>query len=136
MRQLTIYIAVVLSMLVACRAEPKGLLTPKQTQKVLWDILKVDAFTKDYILKDSTKDALLENTKMQMQIFAMHKVTKEQFYSSFEYYKTKPEVFNAIMDSITNSASLEKYTEYNKYKAKTPLDTVNNIVTPPAALEK
>jgi len=69
-------------------------------QAVLWDVIQADAFTTDFIKKDSFKNAAAENLKLQQQIFAIHKVTKADFYKSYDYYKTNTAEFRKIIDSM------------------------------------
>ena len=47
------------------KALPDGVLKPGQMQAVLWDIIRVDAFTTNFIKKDSSKNAVTENGCMQ-----------------------------------------------------------------------
>ena len=79
---------------------PDGILKPQKMQAVLWDVIKADAFTAEFIKKDSTKNATAENLKLQQQIFAIHKVSKADFYNSYDYYKTNTVVFKKIVDSM------------------------------------
>ena len=78
-------------------------------QTVLWDVLRADAFTFNFITRDSTKKPAAENVKLQLQIFAEHKVTKEEFYKSYEFYKSHPALMQPILDSMINKAGREKY---------------------------
>ena len=87
------------------------ILKPAKMQTVLWDVLRADAFAFDFIKKDSTKIPEQELVKLQQQIFAVHKVSKEQFYKSYEYYKTHPEIMQPMLDSIINKATRDKFTE-------------------------
>ncbi|MFM6926246.1 MAG: DUF4296 domain-containing protein [Ferruginibacter sp.] len=88
---------------------PADILKPEKMQAVLWDVMKADAFTTDYIKKDSSKNAAAENLKLQQQVFAIHKISKEDFYRSYDYYKTNPVVFKKIVDSIIAQAERNKY---------------------------
>ena len=47
------------------KALPDGVLKPAKMQAVLWDIIRVDAFTTNFIKKDSSKNAVTENAKLQ-----------------------------------------------------------------------
>ena len=87
---------------------PENVLKPEKMQAVLWDIINADAFVKEFIQKDSTKDADKENLKLQQQIFAIQKVSKEEFYRSYDYYKTNTPVFKQIIDSMITRAEREK----------------------------
>jgi hypothetical protein len=92
---------------------PKDILEQKKMEKVLWDVLKVDAYTKNYFLKDTTKNIVLENAKMQFQVFALHNITKDQFYKSYRYYLANSNLIKPLLDSIANNSNKEKYIKYS-----------------------
>jgi Domain of unknown function (DUF4296) len=87
---------------------PAGVLKPEKMQAVLWDVIKADVFTTEFIKKDSSKNATAENLKLQQQIFAIHKVTRADFYSSYDYYKTNTAEFKKIIDSMVTQAERKK----------------------------
>ena len=87
---------------------PDGILKPEKMQAVLWDVIKADAFTAEFIKKDSTKNAAAENLKLQQQIFAIHKINKADFYNSYDYYKSNTVVFKKIVDSMVAQAERKK----------------------------
>jgi hypothetical protein len=84
-------------------AVPAGILEKNQMQGVLWDIMQADAFTNFFIKKDASKNPVIENAKLQEQIFAMHHISREDFYKSYNYYKEHPGMMVAILDSITSN---------------------------------
>lgn len=90
---------------------PTGILMQDKMQAVLWDVIRADAFTEEFIKKDTSKNAVTENLKLQQQIFAIHKVTREDFYNSYDYYKKNTAVFKIILDSII--ARNERNTKIN-----------------------
>ncbi len=101
-----------LLMLPACKNKdtiPEGVLQPDKMQAVLWDVIKADAFTADFIKRDTAKNAATENLKLQQQIFAIHKITKADFYTSYDYYKSNTPLFKKILDSIVSKAERSKY---------------------------
>ena len=79
---------------------PKGIITPDKMQAVLWDIIKANAFTNEFIKKDSSKNLSEENKRLQEQVFAIHKVTKADFYNSYDYYKSNTPLFKKMLDSM------------------------------------
>jgi hypothetical protein len=104
LRKIIIIITGIAFCLTACKDKkviPQGLLNKEQMEKVLSDVMDAEAFTNNYIKKDSTKNLALENAKLQHQVFALHQVTKDQFYSSFDYYRKHPELMSEILDSIS-----------------------------------
>ncbi|UEG48588.1 DUF4296 domain-containing protein [Ferruginibacter lapsinanis] len=84
----------------------------KKMQEVLWDIIRVEAYTKQFIKNDSTKNSAEENLKLQQRVFAIHHVTKEAFYSSYQYYQDHPLEMQPILDSII---SAKQQAERDKY---------------------
>ena len=94
---------------------PPGILKPDKMQAVLWDVIRADAFTTDFIKKDSSKNAVEENVKLQKIIFAQHKVSKKIFYESYDFYKTNTQLFKPIIDSLINKANRERNKSFNIY---------------------
>jgi hypothetical protein len=89
---------------------PEGVLKPDIMQAILWDVIKADAFTAEITRKDSVKKTADVNLKLQQQIFTIHKITRENFYKSYDYYKENPGKLKVILDSIIMQAE--------RYKAK------------------
>ncbi len=88
---------------------PKNVLTKAKMQVVLWDVLQADAFAYNFVTKDSTKKPEAELAKLQKQIFAVHKVTKENFYESYNWYMAHPQIMLPILDSMSTKLTKEKY---------------------------
>lgn len=94
---------------------PAGILKKEKMQAVLWDVIQAESYTTQFLKKDSTKNIPLENAKLQQQIFAIHKISKNDFYESYDYYKYHIELMRALLDSITINGEREKYkTLYNQ----------------------
>ena len=91
------------------QAIPSGILKPAVMQKVMWDVLRADAFAFDFIKRDSTKKPEVENVLLQQQVFAIHKVSKEEFYKSYNYYKVHPDLMQPLLDSMVNKATRDKF---------------------------
>jgi hypothetical protein len=106
-----IFLLMGLSLLSSCGNKdqpPAGVLKPEKMQAVLWDVIKADVFTRDYIKKDTSKNDTAENLKLQQQIFAIHKITRADFYTSYDYYKTNTVEFKKIIDSMVVQAERKK----------------------------
>ncbi len=87
---------------------PDGILKPDVMQAVLWDVIKADAFTAEIIRKDSSKKTADVNLKLQQEVFAIHKITRQSFYKSYDYYKENPGKLKVIMDSMIVQAERNK----------------------------
>jgi Domain of unknown function (DUF4296) len=88
---------------------PSGIIKPAKMQLVLFDVLRAEAFVFDFVKKDTAKIPEAENAKLQQQIFSVHKVSKEQFYNSYDFYKAHPDLMQPLLDSMINRATREKY---------------------------
>lgn len=98
---------------------PSGIIKPAKMQLVLFDILRADAFVFDFVKKDSAKKPAAENVKLQQQIFAVHKVTKEEFYKSYDFYKAHPDLMQPLLDSMISKATRDKYMKTKSGNAST-----------------
>jgi hypothetical protein len=102
---------------------PKGILQPAKMQLVLFDVLRADNFVTEYVKKDSAKKPEEEIAKLQRQIFAVHKISKEDFYKSFDFYKAHPDMMQPMLDSMISSTNRNKY--QNTFgKPKPPKDSL------------
>ncbi|MEP7236224.1 MAG: DUF4296 domain-containing protein [Ferruginibacter sp.] len=90
---------------------PSDILKPEKMQAVLWDVIKADAYTTEFIKNDTAKNAEAENIKLQQQIFAIHKITKADFYNSYDYYKSNTVLFKKMLDSMILQAERNKNTK-------------------------
>ncbi len=87
---------------------PSGFLQLPKMQLVLWDMIRADALTTQRQKTYSSPAAMEENVKLQKQVFAIHNVTKEEFYQSLNYYETHPGLMRTLMDSVVNKANRER----------------------------
>lgn len=79
---------------------PENVLAPEKMQAVFWDYIRADVYTKDYIAKDSGRNALKENAALQQLVFQKHKVSKETFYRSYEYYMHHQDKLGPMLDTM------------------------------------
>jgi hypothetical protein len=87
----------------ACSDKKKSdsdLLSPTQMEHVLKDMIAADILAGDYIKRQNIKNDTIENLKMQLKIFEHHKITREKFLRSYDYYLSHPEQFQVVLDSM------------------------------------
>jgi len=85
-----------------------NILSADKMQAVMWDFIQADAYTEFYLKKDSSKNASLQNAALQKKIFSIHKITKEDFYKSFDYYSGHSSDMRTILDSISAKAERQR----------------------------
>jgi len=88
---------------------PPEYIPPAKMQLVFWDFIRADALTTlEHNNNNASPEALATNIKLQKQVFAMHQVTKEEFYRSLDYYNAHPALMRTLMDSVINKANRER----------------------------
>jgi precorrin-4 methylase len=96
-------------MIVSCRAGSKKDVLPVNTMKqVVWDMMKADEWFLRSSLKDSLAKKNREDIRLYEQVFAIHHITREQFYRSYRYYEAHPVQFKELLDSIEHLSSREQ----------------------------
>lgn len=88
---------------------PKGVLKPEKMQLVLFDMIRADNFVFDYVTKDSSKKTEVELAKLQQKVFSIHKISRADYYKSYEFYKVHPNIMEPMLDSLINSTTRNKY---------------------------
>lgn len=97
---------------------PAGVLPKEKMQKVLWDVIQAERYRETFI-RDSSKDLKAETFKLYAQVFAIHKVTKDEFAKSYKFYMSRPDIAREMFDSLATQANRARE---EMYKPK-PLDT-------------
>jgi hypothetical protein len=88
---------------------PGEFIQPSKMQLVFWDYIRADALTTQQQKNNNgSPEAMAANVKLQKQVFAIHQVTKEEFYKSLDYYNSHPVLMRTLMDSILSKANRER----------------------------
>jgi hypothetical protein len=102
-------VAIVCFLLLGCESKdriPKGTIPKTEMQKILWDIIQADAYSKQYIFKDSLHRKLNEESiKMYEQILELHNTDKENFLKSYQFYCSRPDLMKSMVDSLSAQGS-------------------------------
>ncbi|MEJ7588409.1 MAG: DUF4296 domain-containing protein [Ferruginibacter sp.] len=104
-------VSIVLYCLVGCSDKDRGtsgILDKEKMETVMWDFIKADVFTENFIKKDSLKNPAVENMQLQNKIFSHHNISKEDFYKSYDYYMAHNDVMKIILDSLSSRGERER----------------------------
>jgi hypothetical protein len=82
------------------KEQKQDILPEKEMREVMWDMMRADQYVAAFLLKDSTRNKKAESIKLYEEIFRIHKITREQFKTSFDYYSAQPDLFRPIIDSL------------------------------------
>ena len=93
----------------SCKSDTsKDILPEEKMQSVIWELIKADVYTEQFLQIDSTINAPAKNAALQSKIFNEQKITKSEFNKSYDYYIAHPDKMKNIFDTILNRNSREK----------------------------
>lgn len=104
MRRSIVFLSVVAFLLSCGSSVPKDVLPRAKMRSVLWDMMQADGMAEYYSAKDTSFRGLAKHVNYYNQVFAIHKISKEQFSKSLVYYENHPSDFKIILDSLHNYA--------------------------------
>jgi hypothetical protein len=62
--------------------------------------MQADEMAEYYVAKDSTFRILSKHIDYYQKVFAIHKITKDEFTKSLAYYENHPSRLNPVLDSL------------------------------------
>ena len=87
---------------------------PAKMEEVLTDVLLAESFAESYLVVDTTKKLKEHYAGELDKVIAVHKISQKELLASIDYYKTQPDRFKVIMDSVNNRAIREKDKIFNE----------------------
>lgn len=121
MRKVTIS-AMIIAVLAACGGQklPAGVLDKEQMELVLTDVILAEAFAESYLSADTTKRLKQLYTQELDKVLAIHKVSPKDFQASIQYYKSQPEQFKIVIDTVNARAMRAKDLIFKQAMDKKP----------------
>lgn len=107
----------ILFLLFSCKSDnqlPADIIKPRQMKLIMWDFIRADVYASEIIKKQAQENDTMVNLRYQQVIFKHHKVTKEKFYKSYEYYYSHPDLMTALLDSVSSMKQKPKFTPFDK----------------------
>jgi hypothetical protein len=101
---------------------PSGVLGKEKMQSVMWDIIRAEVFTEQFMKKDSSKNIAMENLKLQNAIFSIHKVTRRQYFRSYDYYISHTDLIRLVLDSMSAKAERDRFELYKPIEIRQPVE--------------
>lgn len=97
-----LYLFIFLTTFLSCSRSkyPDGVLEPEKMQAVYWDYLRADVYTKELLSKDSSLQLDSANVVFQQQLFNKHKISKESFYKSYNFYTSHQLLMRDMLDTM------------------------------------
>jgi hypothetical protein len=104
---------------------PKDVIPQNDMRKIMWDLMRADAYVSDYIMKDSSRNKIAESAILYEKIFTIHATTQESFKKSLAFYESRPDLLKVITDSLKSDE--KKAQNYVDYKRPQQADTTRKI---------
>lgn len=115
---------------------PKGILSQNEMHKVMWDLIRADAYVSNFIMPDSTKNLKNERAILYEKVFAIHSITEETFKKSIAFYESRPDLFKPVADSLKSEEKrVQEFREYDKQPPKVD-STIRKIKASVKPLDK
>jgi hypothetical protein len=108
---------------------PNDVLPREEMEKVMWDMIQADRFSSQFLERDSVakKNIKIETLKLYERVFQIHKITKEEFVHSFEFYLSRPDINKVLFDTIAARANRRRADVYTN--PDTPAQPVDSTKT-------
>lgn len=83
---------------------PKGILASDKMEKIIYDLLSVDEYVDNYVVKDTTVNIKMKRSIFYEQVFKLHNTNRKEFYTSYKYYQQHPGIQKVLFDSLIAKA--------------------------------
>ena len=113
---------------------PKDVISQNEMRKIMWDLLRADAFVADFIMKDSTCNQKDESAILYEKIFDIHSTNRESFKKSLSFYQSRPDLLKTITDSLRSDE--KKAQQYQDEKKPQPDTTFRKMKLNKKLIEK
>jgi len=104
----SILVIIVCFLALACSSTPKYVLPVNTMKIVMFDMLKADDWYARILVGDTLMQRVKEDIPLYEQVFAVHKLTKKQFFDSYHYYEAHPIAYKELVDSLESYANNQK----------------------------
>jgi hypothetical protein len=98
-----------LVLFVSCNGgTPKNVLPINTMKVVMFDMLKADEWYAQKLVGDTLMLRVKDDIPLYEQVFAIHKLTKKEFFDSYHYYEAHPVAYKELVDSLESYANKQK----------------------------
>jgi hypothetical protein len=102
-------------LLVSCNnGVPKNVLPVNTMKVVMFDMLKADEWYARKLIGDTLMLRVKEDIPLYEQVFAVHKLTKKEFFDSYHYYEAHPIAYKELVDSLESYANKQRLNTIKK----------------------
>lgn len=85
---------------------PEGIMPVPQMTNVLWDLMLADEIVASQYPVDTGNIRFDTSLVLYSQVAKAHNTTQKQFKQSLQFYKTRPDLMQVMIDTLTTRAIL------------------------------
>jgi hypothetical protein len=114
---------------------PKGVLGAKKMGDVMTDIALAESYIENYYEKKANGPRDSAIGREVDKVLAMHEVSQETFRQSYQFYKSRPDIFRVILDTVF--AENQRYQDklHRKIKPAPPTGTQAPLIGKPVPVQ-
>lgn len=108
---------VLLLMVYACsngKKVPSDVIGQEKMGVILFELAMAESYLENYPFRDTTvnRDSMV---KVEMdKVLAIHKVSQKEFRESYKFYKSRPEIYKVMTDTVYQRAQRSPEKMYGK----------------------
>lgn len=100
----------------ACSSDndiPGDIIGIDKMKVIMWDMIRAGEMAQNNFTTDTAKMAK-RSKELFLQVFAIHNITKDEFYNSYHYYEAHPDKNKILLDSVSNYSNRKRMDMFNK----------------------
>jgi hypothetical protein len=93
---------------------PTGVISQEKMGVILFELAMAEGYLENYPFRDTTvnRDSMV---KVEMdKVLAIHHISQQEFRDSYKFYKSRPEIFKVMTDSVYYRAQRSPEKMYGK----------------------
>lgn len=107
--KIAVYICLVFIFICCSKSPvPKDILGLNKMQKVVYELMQVDEYLNNFVVKDSSTDIKKKRSIYYEQVFKLNNTNRKEFYTSYKYYQQHPDMQKVLFDSLSAKADRRK----------------------------
>ncbi len=91
---------------------PKDIMPVNKMKLVIWDLMQAGDYAS--YLKDKDSSLKRVNTVYLAEVLKLHKISKTDFFKSFNFYQSHPLLNQALFDSVNAYAQRQRNAIYKR----------------------
>lgn len=110
---------------------PEGIIAQPRMEKILWDMVQADRYVNTFIMAQPKDSPSVKKEKAAIfyeRVFALNKISREQFLTSYKFYLGRPDITKVMFDSIASRGDKQRSQMYRSSPKPTLLSRRDSLL--------